>query len=327
MKNKMIALAVTAAISAPMLAQAEDPSVYGRLHLSYGNVEDTSANTDNWKVRSHGSRLGFKGSRDFGDGLKGIYKVEFEVNPDSDGSDDDGIKRRNQYVGLQGSWGEVRFGRHDTPLKMSQGKFDLFGDTDGDLKNAGSQDGENRLDNILLYKNKSGNMSYAIAIAPGEGNGTTAGDGPGDTVSVSVSYKADGMYIALAQDSYDDTGAASGTENELTRLIGTYKTGDMQFGLMYQSGVEGVTASTNEEDWLGFSFSQKIGAKDKFKLQYITTEDNAATVQENTLLAVGFDHKFDKKTTGYVMYSSLEEETGATTAETNFIGVGMNLKF
>ena len=45
-------------------------------------------------------------------------------------------------------------------------------------------------------------------------------------------------------------------------------------------------------------------------------------------MAVGYDHKFDKKTTGYVMYSNLEEEqAGATTLEHSFLGVGMKLKF
>ncbi len=56
-------------------------------------------------------------------------------------------------------------------------------------------------------------------------------------------------------------------------------------------------------------------------------EDNAATVQENTLTAIGFDHKFDKKTKAYIMYSAVETEQGSSSSEETFLGAGMQLKF
>lgn len=325
MKKKLITLAVTGALMTPMLAQAA-PTVYGKLHLSYGSVEQESGGvttTDNWQLRSHASRVGVKGGYDMGNGLEAIYKFEWQV--DYEQGADAGFDRRNMYAGLKGSWGEVRFGRHDTPLKMAQGKFDLFGDTDGDLKNAGDQDGENRLDNVLAYLGKSGNIKYAIALVPGEGDGTTNGDGPADTISASIAYEDGPLYVALAQDSYDD--AAGQDENSLTRLIGTYKMGTMKLGLMYQTGVESATTTGQEEDWLGVSFSNTFG-KNTFKAQYIMVEDNEASAREGTLMAVGMDHKFDKKTTGYIMYSNLEEELGGTTdVENNFLGAGLVLKF
>lgn len=348
MNKKIVSLAVASILAAPVVSQASEPTVYGRLHMSYGQVTKESNGTkgvDNWQIRSHASRLGVKGSRDFGDGLMGIYKLEFEVNPDSDnkgtqdvsdaqdgsvevdGDGTAGLARRNMYVGLKGGWGEVRLGRHDTPLKIAQGKFDLFGDTDADIKFAGSQDGENRLDNMLMYLGKTGNIGYAIAVAPGEDNGTsgTADTDPADTVSVSVSYKAGPMYIAVAQDSYEN--GENVDSDSLTRVIGTYKTGGMQLGLLWQSGVEKPAASAKEEDWLGLSFAMGVGGSNKIKAQYIMVEDNATTVKESTLTAIGFDHKFDKKTTAYVMYSSLESDQGSSTSENTFLGAGMVLKF
>jgi predicted porin len=57
-------------------------------------------------------------------------------------------------------------------------------------------------------------------------------------------------------------------------------------------------------------------------------EDNATVQREGTLMAVGIDHKFDKKTSGYVMYSNLEEELGSTTdVDNTFLGAGLVLKF
>ena len=76
------------------------------------------------------------------------------------------------------------------------------------------------------------------------------------------------------------------------------------------------------------SFNTKVGSNGKFKAQYITVEDSQATPLEGTLMAIGYDYKFDKKTTGYVMYSKLEEEQGGTTTlENSFIGVGIILGF
>lgn len=330
MKKKLIALAVAGALVAPMPAHAEAPTVYGKVHLSYGNLDDGVAGADNWQLRSHASRVGVKGAHDLGNGLQAIYKFEWEVDYESDNDPvaETGFQRRNMYGGLKGSWGELRFGRHDTPLKMAQGKFDLFGDTDADLKNAGDEDGENRFDNVLAYLGKTGNIKYAIAVIPGEGDGVTAGDGPADSISASIAYESGPLYVALAQDSYDDTGAAAGTSNSLTRLVGTYKMGNMQLGLLWQSGVEGVSPETDEEDWLGVSFSTKVGEKNKLKAQYIMVEDNQASKVESTLMAVGVDHKFSKKTTGYLMYSNLDEEQGgATITDDSFLGTGLVIKF
>lgn len=333
MNKKLIALAIASSLAAPMLAQADTPVVYGKVHLSYGSVQHEAGTplvttTDNWQMRSHASRVGVKGDYDLGDGLKAIYKFEWEVDYESanDPVAGTGFQRRNMYGGLKGSWGEVRFGRHDTPLKMAQGKFDQFNDTDGDLKHAGDQDGENREDNVLAYLGKAGDIKYAIALIPGEGDGVTTGDGPADTISASIAYDSGPLYVAVAHDSYDDT--AGQPENSLTRVVGTYKMGGIQLGLLWQSGVESATTTGQEEDWLGVSFSSKFGGSNKFKAQYIMVEDNAAVKREGTLMAVGVDHKFNKKTTGYIMYSSVQEDLGGVAnVDNSFVGAGLVLKF
>ena len=104
----------------------------------------------------------------------------------------------------------------------------------------------------------------------------------------------------------------------------------MQVGTLIQSGVEAPDTAAAKEDWLGLSFNAKVGGKGKFKAQYIMVEDNRAQPLESTLIAVGYDHKFDKKTTGYVMYSNLDEDDTSGTAddlEKSFLGVGLVYKF
>ncbi len=328
MNKKLIAVAVAAGLTLPMVsANAVDVAdkkleVYGKLHLNFGSYEELGTANDNWRLSSNASRLGFKGQIKLDEGLIGTYKIETEVAVE-DGITD--FATRNTYVGLKGGFGEVRLGRHDSPLKMAQGKFDQFGDTDGDLKHAGDEDGENRNKNSITYLGKFGNIGFNAQIIPGEGDGVTAGDGPADTISVAVSYKDGPLYVALAQDSYDGTGGAA--EDSLTRLVATYKMSGMQFGVLYQSGVEAPDTAAAKEDWLGLSFNMKMGKNNKLKAQYIVVEDSAVTALESTHLSVGFDHKLGKKGTVYAMYNTIEEEDTAITKDNSSVSVGYILKF
>lgn len=328
MNKKLIAVAVAAGLALPMVSahavEVADKKleVYGKLHLNFGSYEELGTTNDNWLLTSNASRLGFKGQIKLDDGLIGTYKMETEVAVE-DGTTD--FATRNTYVGLKGGFGEVRIGRHDSPLKMAQGKFDQFGDTVGDLKYAGDEDGENRNKNSITYLLKSGNIGFNAQILPGEGDGVTTGDGPADTISVAVSYKGGPLYVALAQDSYDSTGGAA--EDSLTRLVATYKMSGMQFGVLYQTGVEAPDTTAAKEDWLGLSFNMKMGKNNKFKAQYIVVEDGATSAKEGTHLSIGFDHKLGKKGTVYAMYNSLKEEDTAVTTDNSSVSVGYILKF
>lgn len=319
-----------------------DPKVYGKLHLSLGQLESESGGTtttDNIQLRSFASRFGVKGAHDLAEGLQATYKLEYEVNPDDENIEDPdfdsgsaGLKRRNQYLGIKGGFGEIRLGRHDTPLKLAQGKFDQFNDTDADLKNGIAEDGEHRFDNMILYLGNSGSIAYSIALVPGEGDGdktidggTGTGDGVADTLSASISYKDGPVYLALAHDQYDDTDGQE--SNTLSRLVGIYKFGGMQIGLLYQTGVESASVSDDEVDAIGLSFNAKTGNAGKVKLQYITSEDNADAATEITLMAVGYEHKYSKTTSSYVMYSNVEEDNSASTDEDTFLGAGLVVKF
>ena len=319
MKKRFLAIAIAAGLASPFAANA-DATVFGKVNLSVGMVDTGTGGSDNWQVRSHASRLGFKGSEDLGNGLTAKFHIEYGINPDA--ASGDGISARNQFLGLKGGFGEVRVGKHDTPLKISQGKFDQFGDMDGDLANVTG--GDHRVANAIAYINKFGDITLAAALVPGEGDGTSSGgDGPADTTSIAVMYKSGPLYAALALDSYDDTtgglSSAVGYEDR-TRLTATYMMGKMQFGFMYQTS--GAATGGSDEDYMGLSFGMGMG-KNKAKFQYQTAEvDNNGP--ETTALSLGYDIGLSKRTTAYVSYNDNETETGGTTtSEMNTIVVGM----
>jgi len=58
-------------------------------------------------MNSNTSAIGVKGSEDLGDGMKAIYKVEFQIDPTVTTTT---ISSRDQFVGLKGGMGTVKFG-------------------------------------------------------------------------------------------------------------------------------------------------------------------------------------------------------------------------
>jgi predicted porin len=126
------------------------------------------------------SRIGVKGSEDLGNGLKAIYQVELGVNLNDTNnnvlSNSDSITYRNTFIGLAGDWGTFLAGRHDTPMKISTGKLDLFSDTMADYNGTvGFRD--LRADNVVAYISPSlAGFQLMGAIIPA-GGATGGGQG------------------------------------------------------------------------------------------------------------------------------------------------------
>ena len=70
--------------------QSEQPTVYGKLWISVES-QDSASGTEVDMV-SNASRLGIKGSMNFGEGIEAIYQAEYEVDP-VDGTADESKDR------------------------------------------------------------------------------------------------------------------------------------------------------------------------------------------------------------------------------------------
>ncbi|MBK1648654.1 porin [Rhabdochromatium marinum] len=220
MKKTLISMAVAAAMAAPAAAMAE-AILYGKLHVSidYADVSNAAAvptynrngtqltkglDFKGWGVNANGdympgagraNRVGVKGSEDLGNGLKAIYQVELGVNFGDNNIPGgyNGISVRNSFVGLAGGFGSFLVGRHDTPLKISTGKLDMFADTMADYNGTvGFQD--LRVDNGIAYISPSfsGFQFMGALVAPG---GATA-DGAENVNSdqLNGAYSLAGIY-------------------------------------------------------------------------------------------------------------------------------------
>ncbi len=111
MKKSILAIAVAATMAAPAAVMAA-PTLYGNVHLSLNAADNDVAGAQNeLQMSSNTSAIGVKGSEDLGDGMKAIYKVEFQIDllggPDTTPDDSapneatGGLKGRDQFVGLE----------------------------------------------------------------------------------------------------------------------------------------------------------------------------------------------------------------------------------
>lgn len=130
MDKKVMALAIASAFAAPAFAQAPTSHVtlYGRLNLGIDQYKATgSGNAANdlksrTRIFDSGSRLGVRGTESLGSGLQAVFQIESGMNADTGNNLGQGgqtnasagfLASRPSFVGLQGGFGRVTFGRQD----------------------------------------------------------------------------------------------------------------------------------------------------------------------------------------------------------------------
>jgi predicted porin len=346
MKRNLIALAVAAALVAPMAANAA-PKVYGKLNLSaesYKKDVDASKKDEGYtRLQSNASRFGAKGEDELTADLSAVYGIEWQVSAEGDdisgltaattttttGTDSTGaaikatstsastvsggnkldLTQRNRYVGIKSQqFGTVKLGKYDTYTKLAQGEIDLFNDFAGDMEFTIA--GENRVNNVIGYESpKLMNTQFNI-MTQTQDTATSAKNGT--SLSIVHSNEEMGLYVALASDmGIEGKSSLFGTrESDTIRLVASYKVADLTLNCLYSTS-EKITGKDAETAYL-------LGAAYKLsdvvlKAQYSMAEaDNTATIgatgsTERALMSVGADYNFTSKTKAFAWYTTKED--------------------
>jgi len=308
--------------------------VYGQAKLSVDMI-DTGATAPNdssvTRVSSNSSRLGFKGTEDLGDGLSTVYQVELGINldgttttvvtPGAGTTSVNTIGLRNSFVGLKSAtFGTVYLGTHDTPYKSATGQFDAFADSMGDYNAIiGNINGAANLDrrpgDAIGYISPVLGGVQVSALTSEAGSEAANRNPDARLYSVSAEFKADALVVNLAYEIHKnlDWGVGLKPESEGTKLGAGYTIGGTKIGLVYESIKNGNANSKYSRGALYASVAQTIG-KEKIKLAYGSADDgdDPTTKTGATMMAVGFDHIFSKRTTAYVLYAATKNEANAT---------------
>lgn len=329
MQKKIIALALASALTAPALAMA-DVTVYGKADLAFGSTSNGTVR--NTQVSSQVTKLGFKGSEDLGDGLNAIWQIEQQIDIDNAGagsSTKNTLASRNSFLGLKGeSWGTVLLGRHDSPYKIATRGLDVFADQFADNRHLMGGVGKNtggtmdvRPANVLAYISpKLGGFTGAVAYAINTENATTTVQTKGSIWSLAGMYDQGPFSGAIAYQTikYSNVAGAQfvGTAGDSVKgwkIGGGYAVLE---SLKVNAVYEKITSSIGGIDTVGRADWYLAGVysfgNDDIKLAYTKAGNTTGTTNTGAkMIGVGYDHNLSKRTSLYVQYNQISNDTGA----------------
>lgn len=304
--NSALAAAILSTIS--LSTFAADVDIYGKANVSVQSSDDGDGSFT--EIKSNASRLGFKGTQALEDGLEVVFQAEFQIDLDGDSAKGDSITDRNQYVGLRGGFGEVLLGINDTVLKQSQGKVDLFGDLNADIKSLFK--GENRMSDTLTYKSPKVS-GFQLGVTYVAEDSIDAKDG----YSVALFYgdknlKNSNFFASVATDSkvkgYD-----------VTRATVQGKLAGFTIGAMIQT--QEKTDGSGDMD--GFMTSVKYSIN-KVTLKGQFQAANFDNGDDKSGISVGADYSLAKSTKLFAFYTSFDIDNAA---DQDYLGAGIEYKF
>jgi predicted porin len=327
-KTLITAATLLALTSAAQAQTKEDKliEIYGRANISVDQLDDGDKYS-RLNLSSNASRLGFRGSKSFGN-LKGIWQIEQEIQVNLDqkqSNDDNRLATRDTFVGLQGDFGTVRAGKFDTPFKVARGPFNLFGDELGDMRNltkVGKAAFDERWNNMLEYQTPVMNgfqakIAHSFATGSAYASNTSGVEQKQDATSVSLGYKAGNLDATLAYETYGANTTGTG-KRDATRAAIAYKiNSDLSVMGFYQTADSKdttVTPAKNESaDVTGIGLQYMVSPKVALKAQYMDRKADAAN-SDASMYTVGGDYRYDKGLSFYVSYAGLKNESASTQA-------------
>jgi len=240
MNKKLMAAAVAGVFFTPALvfAQTATVQVYGKASFEYGyaNQGNGRPNTDTFQTPG-GSSVGFKGQEQLGGGMSAWFQCESSA--DVRGLNQDGFCSRNSAIGMKGGWGNLFFGRWDTPFKRATlgmvgagdtgllGAAFLFsGNSTGTAASGGqgasvslSRNVWKRRESSLAYYESPSFSGFQVLGAFSAANATAVTDATTNAkprvASISGIYSNGPLNVALGYERHDNFGSGfTGTGND-----------------------------------------------------------------------------------------------------------------
>ncbi len=326
MKKSLLALAILGTIAGSAAAQSS-VTVYGVVDMGISRDDNGTATTTalNSGIQS-GSRLGFRGVEDLGNGLKGLFTLETGLTVDTGGFDNKGLAfGRQAFVGLQGDFGAVKLGRQNTLLRDTLDSIDPFriglagnatrffnqgGVTDPTTATAAASGGSGRMNNAVKYETPNlsgftGQFEYGF----GEQAGSVKA---GSQVSGALQYANGPALAALTYNvSNINTGNVSTDKVKTTLLGGTYDFAVVKAHAAIDT-VKTDTNITNRRDYM-VGVTVPFGAS-AFLVDYTKRKDKTGPNLDSDQVAVGYTYALSKRTNLYTSYARISNDSAATIA-------------
>lgn len=318
---------------------------YGKLNISAQLDDDwdsrdaprTSEREYNFAWHSYGSRLGARGKYTLDDDWALVYKIEYEVDGNNGyGSQKDFLVAREVYAGVSSkTFGTLEGGKIDTPLRMLQGKVDIFPDlTAGDIKNVMA--GKNRDSHTYLYRTPSFHgvtAAFATVNFREVDNSSKYYDRSGN--SMSVTYESgklftdnDNLYVAIAHD--------EGIRDlDMERVAVQYKFGHQEQLGVFTVGALGQNArktapgkkfvtGADREDGYMLNAAWQFTPDDTIKVQYARSEE---VEYDGTLGVIGYDRRINKALKAYVYHGEIMGDEAKVSSDRTLASTGVGVEY
>ena len=329
MKKSLLTIAAAATMVAPAIVMA-DATLYGNVHLSINDF-DSAAELD---MTSNTSAIGVKGSEALGDGLKAIYKAEFQLDSAEGGftgsTTGNALTQRDTFVGLKGGMGTVKFGTFSSNYKQLGGKVDPlyrtrleargFLSTQSPTLHGGRGILRGRSTNTLQYTSpKMGGVQMVL--------NTTISGAAEETNGLGLRWSNKNVLAFVDHITNNDS--------DSTKVGGRYKTKAFSVGLQYETADDGQNTPASEVDRIFLSGAYNINKNNAIIVT--AGQIDADTTDNATGFAIAYNHKLSKMTNVYLGYGDRDGgdvnlnniSTGlpAALGDDNLITAGIRKKF
>ena len=298
---------MTAATLFAPLALA-DVQIYGRAHVSVDSLSD--GDDSGFNVSSNSSRLGFRASLDVAEGLTGFMQLEQGVRFENGSGT---LASRDSFVGLRGSYGELRLGFFNTPLKNINSKVDFFRDQIGEIRNltrlgetysGGDFDFDSRFRNGIHYKSPAiKDVTFDLHYSTNTDSGVNV-DGNNDAISTALTWETDENYLALAYERKNDT-VSEAWRLGAGRTFGNWRVN----GVAQLATIEGSSFGTAQDvNTVGGGASYKLNPQITLKGQYYMLSADG-TDRDAQMLTVGMDYIWNSSFRLLLAYAQTDNES------------------
>jgi predicted porin len=302
MKKSLLALAALTAFAGAASAQSS-VTLYGRVDLSIAkNIGSDTKGIQN----GSGSRLGFRGVEDLGGGMSALFNIETRFDADTGGAQSvpvcdactgNRFWGARSFVGLQGGFGQVVFGReYTTAFLGSQLAADPWGwDT---IANNAAITGLGGIANVrndssVTYKISGGGFSFGAQVAEATDTLNQFATKPFNFV---VGYSGGPLKANVA---YEKTGEESGAGDtvKMVSVGASYNLGMFTPGFYYAKGT--AISGADHKGWL-LTATAPLGAGE-FRAAYGDLKADGTSVRKQ--ISLGYHYSMSKRTTLYVDFA------------------------
>lgn len=343
MKKSLIALTLAAL---PVAATA-DVTLYGAIKAgvqTYRSVEHREGKVvgvgTGSEISDFGSKIGFKGQEDLGNGLKAVWQLEQGA---SVAGTNTGWGNKQSFVGLKGGFGTIRAGSLNSPLKNTGANVNAW-ESGNVLEISGMAKREHRYLSVRYDSPEFAGFSGSVQYAPKDNSGSN-----GESYHVGLNYQNSGFfaqYAGLFQRYGEGTKKMEGyylynipslfvEKLQVHRLVGGYDNNALYASVAAQqqdAKLYGAMSgnSHNSQTEVAATVAYRFGnvtPRVSYAHGFKGTVDDANHDNTYDQVVVGAEYDFSKRTSALVSAGWLQEGKGADKIVSTASAVVLRHKF